>query len=382
MFMLMTKSKKTAVLASAALLAALLPLLFLSKSISRPITAVLLVLSALLVAWLTRRRIPPSTNRSTVALILTVYALLYLTVYYLVGIKLGFYRNPYATALLTSVSSIVPIAIAIIAMEITRKNVLAQRSTLAAVIFTAAGVVFDVIVSTSTVSVQTFNGFMDLIGLTIIPSLTANILYNYVARRYGAMPVTLYRLILSLYLYAIPYLPSTPDSLRAFILVLLPLIAMWFISTLFEKKRRFATRPTSKIGVFATVLSFILMISIVMLISCKFRFGLIVIATESMTGEINKGDAILYDTNGKDSVEVGDVVVFTRDGAKIVHRVIEIEHVDGVTKYYTQGDANNEPDDGYITSADIVGTTDFKIAYLGYPTLWLQELFNSSARGT
>ena len=36
-----------------------------------------------------------------------------------------------------------------------------------------------------------------------------------------------------------------------------------------------------------------------MLISCKFKFGVLVIGSGSMTGTINKGDIVLYETYGK-----------------------------------------------------------------------------------
>ena len=35
-------------------------------------------------------------------------------------------------------------------------------------------------------------------------------------------------------------------------------------------------------------------------------------------------------------------------------------------------------DKNYITDADIVGLTDMKIAYVGFPTLWLRELLEGS----
>lgn len=39
---------------------------------------------------------------------------------------------------------------------------------------------------------------------------------------------------------------------------------------------------------------------IIMLISCQFRYGILVIGSGSMTGTINKGDAIIYETLDKD----------------------------------------------------------------------------------
>ena len=54
--------------------------------------------------------------------------------------------------------------------------------------------------------------------------------------------------------------------------------------------------------------------------------------------------------------------------------MVKIENVGGEFRYYTKGDANATIDSGYRTEADIIGLTDLKIAYIGYPTLWLREL--------
>ena len=71
-----------------------------------------------------------------------------------------------------------------------------------------------------------------------------------------------------------------------------------------------------------------------------------------------------------------DAVIFEKSKRFVVHRVVNIEIVDGVTRYYTKGDANEDLDAGYITDADIVGITDFKIPYIGMPTLWLNDMFS------
>ena len=381
MQMKMTKHQNVAVIISALLFAVLLPLLFLDKSFSRPITAVLLVLSAILVSRLTKRRIPPSVNKRTVALILAVLSVAYISLFYLTGLAFGLYKNPYVSTVISSLSATIPITISIIAIEITRKNAIAQQSRLAEMLMIVSGVIFDVIISTSATKVLTFYDFMDLFGLTLLPALSANVFYNYIAKRYGSLPTVLYRLPLALYVYLFTNVPAMPDALSSFISVILPLIALWFISLLFEKKKKNATNPPNRFRFVGIGAISILMISVVMLISCQFRFGLIVIATDSMTGEINKGDAIVYDTDVYESIEVGDVIVFEKDNVLIVHRVIKIESINGQKRYYTKGDANNVQDEGYITSLSIVGTTKFKIAYIGYPSLWIREIFNNSTRG-
>jgi signal peptidase len=113
-----------------------------------------------------------------------------------------------------------------------------------------------------------------------------------------------------------------------------------------------------------------------MLISCQFEYGLIVVATESMTGEINKGDAVLYRRYDGQPIEEGQVIVFERNRTKVIHRVVDIQNIDGALRYYTKGDANEENDAGYVTEPEIIGLTDHKIPLIGYPTVWIRDLFS------
>ena len=95
-----------------------------------------------------------------------------------------------------------------------------------------------------------------------------------------------------------------------------------------------------------------------------------------MTGEINKGDAAIYERYEDQEIIEGQVIAFEKDNRVIIHRVVDIQIINGQTRYFTKGDANSENDSGFIYDADIVGIVDFKIPYIGYPTLWLRSLFS------
>ena len=112
-----------------------------------------------------------------------------------------------------------------------------------------------------------------------------------------------------------------------------------------------------------------------MLISCEFRFCLLIIATDSMTGSINKGDAVIYEEYTGQFVDEQDVIVFYHNDRVTVHRVVDISRVNGRNRYFTQGDANDYLDSGYATDADIIGVVKGKLPYFGYPTLWLRGMF-------
>ena len=112
-----------------------------------------------------------------------------------------------------------------------------------------------------------------------------------------------------------------------------------------------------------------------MLVSNQFKYGSLVIATESMTGELNKGDVVIFESYNDHAVQEGQVIVFESNDSMIVHRVVKIEIINGITRYYTKGDANEDWDSGFILDSNIVGIANYKLPYLGYPTLWLRSLF-------
>ena len=47
-------------------------------------------------------------------------------------------------------------------------------------------------------------------------------------------------------------------------------------------------------------------------------------------------------------------------------------------RYYTKGDANEQKDDGYRKREDIMGKVTFRIPYIGYFTLWINNLIGNS----
>ena len=114
-----------------------------------------------------------------------------------------------------------------------------------------------------------------------------------------------------------------------------------------------------------------------MLISNQFYYGSYVVATESMTGEINKGDVIIYERYDDQLVVEGQVIVFEKNKSVTIHRVEEIKIINGVKRYYTKGDANDDLDAGYIIDGNIIGLVNYKLPFFGYPTIWVHSLFKN-----
>ena len=115
---------------------------------------------------------------------------------------------------------------------------------------------------------------------------------------------------------------------------------------------------------------------IIALISCRFSYCLLVVGSESMTGAINKGDAIIYEAYDNQVIEEGDIIVFDKGRLTYIHRVVRIENTDGQVRYITKGDANESEDVGYATSSEIIGIHRVRINFIGYPTLWINSIFD------
>jgi signal peptidase len=341
--------------------------------------AILLLPAAVLIPTFIKKRSILSINKGQVLLILTVAALAFVMIYYLTGLKFGFYKNPYRLTVTNFFKYVLPIATIIVTTEIIRFVMVAQKSRLAHMLCYLSCVVAEMLVCSNLPSVTTFNRFMDLVAGALFPALVANFFYNYTSRRYGMYPIIAFRAIISLHTYLIPVTSGIAESLYHLFLMFLPIVLFLFIDTLFERRRRYALGNTSRfwrvMSKILTAIVVIIMVGTVMLISNQFRYGALVIATESMTGELNRGDVVIFESFESQHIPEGQVIVFEKYNTTVVHRVVDIKIINGIARYYTKGDANEDNDMGYITNAEIVGLVNYKIPVVGYPTLWLRSLF-------
>ena len=345
----------------------------------RIIAALLLLPAAVLVSLFIKKRNILSIHKRQVLMIITVFGLIYVMLYYLTGLKFGFYKNPYQISIGNFFTFFLPIATIIVTTEIIRWVMMAQKSKVAHSLCYFSCVVAEMLICTNLPDVTSFNRFMDLVAGALFPALISNLLYNYLSKRYGMLPNIVFRAIITLHAYTFSVTPKISDSLVYLFNLFLPILMFVFIDSLYEKKKRYALKKTSVVWRIAsrilTVVVVFIMVGTVMLISNQFRYGALVIATESMTGELNKGDVVIFESYENQQVQEGQVIVFEKNGSRIVHRVVDIEVINGVARYYTKGDANEDKDVGYITNAEILGIASYKLPVLGYPTLWLRSLF-------
>ena len=140
-----------------------------------------------------------------------------------------------------------------------------------------------------------------------------------------------------------------------------------------DNKIKIKKKENKIVGAIVTVLFVIL----VALVSREFKYAMIAIGSESMTGSINKGDAVIYKTYDErlDELKKGDILVYYKGNMIVVHRIEAIYSVYGENVYQTKGDNNDNIDNWLVEEKDIIGVVEQRIPLIAWPSVKLNELF-------
>ncbi len=349
--------------------------LFIPSDSSAWICALVASGSALFFSFFVKKRAIYSYLKNQILYLMIVMGVMYAVLYYMSGFYFGFVWAKYILSVNSFFTLILPVALAVVSSELLRAAMLAQNTRGATVLSYIICVICEVLALSTLPQIQSFYVFMDVLAVTLLPAIVSNLLYHYLSRRYGPYPNIAYRSIIGLFAYVIPYASAVPSSIYSIFRLLVPIPIYFFIDELYEKKRRYALGKKRIASWILSGVTVVIGVLIVMLISCQFRFGLLVVGSPSMTGEINKGDAVIYEEYTDQKIEKGRVIVFEKSNTKIIHRVVGVEIINNQRRYTTKGDANEDNDMGYITDSDVIGLVEAKIPFIGYPTIWLRSLF-------
>ena len=372
----MTRDKIKIYIIEISLLAFLLFTLFESNIITRLILSMCLAIYMLLCIFLFKKRNIFPVHRKQATILMVGFSFIYLAVFYLMGLYFGYYESSVQFSWWSIVYYIIPLTIIIISSEIIRNILLAQKGEKHKALVFLIMVIVDLIIYTGVYDLTNLNDLLAVIGFIIFASVACNLLYNYITKRFGSKGVIIYRLSTILYAYLIPIIPDVYVFFRSILRMLYPYFIYLVFDYTFVKRNFMVDYKDQKRKVLSTTFLVIFATLISMLVSCQFKYGVLVIGSGSMTGAINVGDVSVYEQYKKQNIKEGDIIIFERDGLNIVHRVIDIKIINKEKRYYTKGDANPQMDEGYVKEKDIVGLTRLRIRYLGYPSLWVRDIFS------
>ena len=303
-------------------------------------------------------------------------AVFYLSATYVLGIYVGFYNATVRFSMWTLINYIIPYILIIIATENIRKTILLKEHKKSNIIIIFLCVILDIALTTNIYSVKTLLDYFMLIGFVIFSSIANNLLYNYIIINFrNSRAIIGYRIITIVYVYFIPIIPNIHILFESILRMIVPSIIYIVLATNYARAKKEVVIKKKTGEIMITAIFGIFAIGLLMLVSCKFKYGALVIGSGSMTGTINKGDVIIYETLDE-TVEIGDIIVFKSDDIRVIHRVIDKKDSGTGMRYYTKGDANPNEDEGYSEESDIIGKVKLRLPYLGQLTILLNELFN------
>lgn len=358
--------------------------LFALNIFTRSVLAILITIYAVITICTLKTKKVGSINKKNAMILMIIFSMIYLAVFYALGLYFGFIKSKILFSLRTIVKYIIPLTLIIIGSETIRRTFLSHKIEikykelkieLSSILTYIAMVIIDILIYTEIYNLRSLDDYLTLIGFVFFASLSCNLLYNYITPRYGSKGIVIYRLVTTLFIYIFPFVTDMYIFFRIFLRLLYPYIMYIVIEKLFSKNDYTVMIKDRRKEIFANTIMIVIATLFVMLVSCQFRFGLLVVGSESMTGTLDKGDALIFEKYTTQEIVEGQVIIFNYENVQTIHRVIDIQKVNGEYRYFTQGDANSKPDEGYRVKDDISSLVKLRIKYIGYPTLFVRSIF-------
>lgn len=315
-------------------------------------------------------------------LTIIVYSAIYYIVTYLLGLYFGFNYTIYSSKLVSMLKNIIPVLLIIILSELLRYEI-NQKNKTNKIILALSLILFFMIDTTLiyyNMSSKSFSSIFILVSLTVLPMFSQNFLMTYLSVKVDYNSCILYRIIMQVPIFIVPFTTNFGDYIESVIKFAFPIFVFWKIYRTFLKVPMLdKIQKKEKKRSFSYIILTIILLIIVALTSDYFKYQLYVIATGSMTPNINRGDVVItkkISDQEKRELKVGEVLVFKKEDRIIVHRIYRIVKSGKNVFFETKGDHNNASDGYLIETKDIIGTTQFKVSYVGYPTVMLNDLIH------
>lgn len=221
--------------------------------------------------------------------------------------------------------------------------------------------------------------FTQFLFINLIPWLFSSAFLSFLVYKTGWQPAVAYRALTELPIMLLPIYTDFGNFAFSVVKLIFPIICYILIYRItLERQKPVAYKYHSKLlritGLSITV---ILTVALIMLFSGLFKYYPLAIASGSMSPSIKIGDLVIVEKLSSPQIitlKAGDTIVFSKSDRKVLHRIVSVsvDHLHGTT-FITKGDANNAPDPWVVEESEVIGTSNFKLSFIGYPTLWVNQ---------
>ncbi len=318
-------------------------------------------------------------NNKTQSLVIVL--IIYIIVYYLLGLLFGFQKTPYSKDILSILKNLWAFGGIIFFQEFIRNAMVRNEKkkkinfVLIVILFTLVNISFTNFADHFTTLKE---GFI-YTATTLIPLVVTSGVLTYLSYIGGARLPIIYRLFVVIPEFIVPIVPSLDWFVTAVVGLTLPLVVFVYLNYVHVNKvERLSKRARKKYSPVVYVPVFVFIALVAGFVIGVFKYQPIAVLSGSMSPTFNRGDAVVVrklTTAEKDELNKGDIIQFTSGSKFVVHRIVEtVNDEQGNKLFITKGDHNNANDLDKVGFDQIVGKVSFVIPYIGYPSVWLSGM--------
>lgn len=312
-----------------------------------------------------------------------IISCIHVIVYFYLGFIFGFSKSPYDHDILSIFNNIIIQVIPIIGVEMARGVLVNQnKDNKPALIYIT--IVLILIGINYSVYAELFSDkeqFFKYTCSNIIPSISLGILYTYLTQKVSYLLPLIFRLFNRFLVILLPILPNIDWFIIGSIYILSPVLIYILFKYKFTKEKQDIRKKQENLNTkISYIITLILAITLICFMLGVFKYEPITILTNSMSGTYNRGDVLIYQKLTDDELKkipLYSIIVYSIGDQYIAHRVVSIIKENNNVYYKTKGDNNNVSDKILVYPNQIKGVYTFHIKYIGFPSVWLHDYFNS-----
>ncbi len=301
--------------------------------------------------------------------------------YVIGGLFSSFGSSPYSFKPTGILTNVVYVGSMLIGMELSRAwlvNRLGRKNAFLALAFVAVLYTVLALPLSRLMGIRPDLASVTYVNSTLLPTLAESMLATFLALLGGPLAAIVYRGILQAFWWFSPVLPNLPWAFKGLIGVIVPIVGLVVANNLRSSRPRPVRAKREREGSLAGwVITTIVAVAIIWFAVGLFPLQPTTIISGSMRPVLEVGDVVIIAKMPGDRVKPGEIIQFREaGGVTTVHRVVDIEQVEGKKLLITQGDANREPDEEPVLPANVVGKAVFSIPRVGWASIAIKEFFS------
>ena len=309
---------------------------------------------------------------------LFITLIIYIIVYFLLGLVFGFEKTPYSKELFNILKNIWSFGGLIFFQEFIREALIKNEKKKAYnfILMTILFMLINLNFSNITEHFTDLKEIFIYSSTTLIPSILESALATYLIYIGGAKFSIMYRLFVTLPPFIVPIIPNLDWFATAIVGVVLPLAVYIYMNYVHvNRSERLSKRERRKYNPVIYVPVFVFIGLLAGFVMGLFKYQPIAVLSGSMSPTFNRGDAVVVNkltTAEKNELKKGDIIQFVSGTKYVVHRIVDITNDNyGNKLFITKGDHNNTIDSTKVALEDVKGKVSFVIPLIGYPSVWL-----------